>query len=149
MVNFKTGNLLEDQSDALVNSVNCVGIMGKGLALHFKLRYVPMFVEYQQVCADKALKPGMVWPWLTGELQPRVVFNVATKDHWRGDSKLAWVKQGLDELLKQVKEYKVKSVALPLLGCGLGGLDKVLVQQMTTYTASRLPSVEWNIYGAE
>ena len=146
MVKFKTGNILEDPSEVLVNTVNCAGIMGKGLALEFKLRYLPMFTKYQEACSKKELLPGMVWVWSTGEEQPKYIFNFSTKDHWRSPSKLSWIKQGLDELLKQTKAFKVKSVAIPPLGCGLGGLDWNVVKPMIVYTCNRLPAVDWSIY---
>jgi O-acetyl-ADP-ribose deacetylase (regulator of RNase III) len=123
-VRLKSGDLLKETTDAIVNTVNCVGVMGKGIALQFKQRWPSNFKEYEAASKRKEIKPGRMFIYDLGEWEkPRYIINFPTKVHWRGDSKLEYVEDGLRDLVKQVKHLGIKSISLPPLGCGNGGLD--------------------------
>ena len=121
MIEFTKGDMFEVQVDARVNTVNCVGVMGAGVALAFKVRYPEMFKEYQKSCRDGRVQPGTmhVWKSLTGEW----VINFPTKRDWRDPSRYEDILSGLDALRAYLQEQGQISVALPALGCGHGGLD--------------------------
>lgn len=121
------GNLLRCSAEALVNPVNCVGVMGKGLALAFKREYPANFEAYAAECKAKRLPPGSVFTFREGG---RWILNFATKDHWRDPSKLEWIERGLPELVRIVREKQIQSLALPPLGTGLGGLAKSAVEPL-------------------
>lgn len=113
--------LLDSTDDALVNPVNCVGIMGKGLALEFKRKWPAMFDDYKHYCDSKQLRPGLLHTYRlpTGQL----IINFPTKDHWRNPSKLEWVESGLQAVNTLCLLNNICSVSWPLLGAGNGGLD--------------------------
>lgn len=115
-------DLLRAPTDALVNPVNCVGVMGKGLALQFKLAFPANFVAYAAACARHELQPGHVHVFSTGKPQPRFILNFPTKRHWRDGSRLEDIRAGLEDLARLTTELKLTSIAIPPLGCGLGGL---------------------------
>ena len=118
-----TGNLLQARAEALVNTVNTVGVMGKGIALQFKKAYPAMFNEYKRAAKEGELQLGRVQVWSTGQLTgPRYIINFPTKGHWRASSRLRDVESGLDDLVRVVRELGIKSIAIPPLGCGNGGL---------------------------
>ena len=121
MLRFIKGDIFSSQADILVNPVNCVGTMGKGLALVFKKRFPDAFDEYVALCASGVLSPGK--PHLCKSLFPPQIVLFPTKDHWRGAAKVEFIDQGLNELTKILIKHKVSSVAIPHLGCGLGGLS--------------------------
>lgn len=123
MIAYLRGNLLEDDAQALVNTVNTVGVMGKGIALQFKQRFPANFVAYAQACKLGQVQTGCMWVTEPGELtDPRWVVNFPTKQHWRDPSRMAWVVDGLQDLRHFLVSNAVPSVALPALGAGLGGL---------------------------
>ncbi len=114
------GDLFESHCQCLVNTVNCVGVMGKGLALEFKKRYPENYADYVSRCARGEVKPGL--PYFYKE-KDRLILNFPTKDHWRMPSRLSEVEMGLDWFASQFMERGLKSIAFPPLGCGNGGLD--------------------------
>jgi O-acetyl-ADP-ribose deacetylase (regulator of RNase III) len=130
MIVYKDGDLLKDKSVALVNPVNCVGVMGAGVAEKFKQRFPENFFAYAKACREKTLKPGGL---LVCNRQnflkrdpadgPLYIINCATKLHWREPSRQAWVEKGLLNLRKFIDTAGIKSLAMPALGCGLGGLE--------------------------
>ncbi len=123
MVTFATGNLLEADVDALVNTVNTKGVMGKGVALQFKRAFPENYKAYRVACAAGRVQLGRMFVYATGRLErPRYIINFPTKDHWRSRSRLADIESGLEDLRRVLAELEVESVALPPLGCGLGGL---------------------------
>lgn len=125
------GDLLRVDADALVNTVNCVGVMGKGVALQFKRRFPDMFRDYRRACDGGDVRIGRMHVWETGELRaPAYVINFPTKDHWKGRSKLEWIRLGLQDLRRVLIQLGVTSVALPPLGAGNGGLDWADVEPM-------------------
>lgn len=123
-------DLWAQYAEIRINTVNCVGVMGKGIALQFKQRYPNMFKEYQKVCNNKQLKPGGLWVWTNSDYTQ--IVNFATKDHWRDPSKYEWISAGLDQLSKYLQgcyEYD-QFITIPPLGCGNGGLDWKKVKEM-------------------
>ncbi|MAP95465.1 MAG: Appr-1-p processing protein [Ponticaulis sp.] len=124
---FKSGNMFDEPVEALVNTVNCVGVMGKGVALEFKNRWPDNFRAYKKLCDAKQLNPGQMFVYDTHELffttGPRYLVNFPTKAHWRSKSKLSYIEDGLENLVDVLREYQIESIAMPPLGCGNGGLD--------------------------
>jgi len=124
MITFTQGNLLEARAEALVNTVNTVGVMGKGIALMFKERFAENFRRYAVACKAKEIRTGKMFVTEVNELDgPRWIVNFPTKQHWRGDSRMEWITDGLQDLRRFLIESGVKSVAIPPLGAGNGGLD--------------------------
>jgi len=121
MIKVLMGNLLESKAQTLVNTVNCVGVMGKGIALQFKAQFPDMFKDYVTACERKEIRPGK--PYLYRKLIPPWILNFPTKDHWRSVSRMEDIIQGLKYLLKNYNEWGIKSLAVPPLGCGHGQLD--------------------------
>jgi O-acetyl-ADP-ribose deacetylase (regulator of RNase III) len=136
---IKDGDLFTSGCQALVNPVNCEGVMGKGLAAEFKRRWPAMFVNYQRACHKGTLVIGQVQPCKVAE--DLWVFNLPTKDRWRDPSKLEYVEKGLDDLRRAIRSLEVKSVAIPALGAGLGKLDWPLVRARLHLFAATLPDV--------
>ena len=114
------GDLFESRAQTLVNTVNCVGVMGKGVAEQFKRRFPEMFEDYKRRTDLKAVRPGEPYLYRGSRVQ---IINFPTKDHWRSPSRLSDIERGLDYLAAHVAEWGVSSLALPPLGCGNGGLE--------------------------
>lgn len=141
------GNLLEANAQALVNTVNTVGVMGKGIALQFKKAFPEMFKAYETLCKAKQLQPGQMHVYDRGAmLHPRYIINFPTKRHWKGKSRLDDVIAGLDALVEELRSRRIASVAIPPLGCGLGGLDWDEVRPLIEQAMDRVPEVEALIY---
>lgn len=124
MIRFTTGNLLEADVDAVVNTVNTVGVMGKGIALMFKEKFPSNFKAYARACEAGEVRTGEMF--VTENLQlmgPRWIINFPTKQHWRGNTRLEWIESGLQDLVRVIRERGIRSIAIPPLGCGNGGLD--------------------------
>lgn len=122
-IKFIKGNIFNSKAQTVVNTVNCVGVMGKGIALVFKLRYPKMFDIYRQYCKDRHIGIGKLWLYKGEEKHPWVL-NFPTKYHWKYPSKLEYLEKGLDKFVQSYKEKGITSVAFPLLGAHNGGLDK-------------------------
>ena len=128
---FTQGNLLDSTARALVNTVNTVGVMGKGIALQFREAYPHNFRVYRQACSDKAVAPGKMLVVEDQDLTgPRTIINFPTKRHWRGRSRLEWIESGLDDLRRVLEDGNIPGVAIPPLGCGNGGLDWAVVRPL-------------------
>jgi O-acetyl-ADP-ribose deacetylase (regulator of RNase III) len=124
MIYYKNTNLLQSEAEALVNTVNMVGIMGKGIALQFKESFALNFKLYQKACQEGILKIGKMFVTETGQLNgPKYIINFPTKTDWRANTRLEYIEEGLDDLIKVINEKNIKSIAVPPLGCGNGGLD--------------------------
>jgi O-acetyl-ADP-ribose deacetylase (regulator of RNase III) len=124
MITFKTGNLLESQSQALVNTVNTVGVMGKGIALQMKNAFPDNTKAYNKAVKEGKLKLGNMLVVPVNSIDgPEFIINFPTKAHWRFPSQLSWIKEGLIDLRDKLLKYGITSVALPPLGCGNGGLN--------------------------
>ena len=143
---FKKGDLFSEPVQALVNTVNCVGVMGKGVALEFKKRWPENFKAYKRICDAKALSPGKLYIFDTNELfasdGPRYLVNFPTKAHWRSKSKISYIEDGLDALANAIREYKISSISIPPLGCGNGGLDWADVKPLIVSKLGELEDVE-------
>ena len=123
MLEFKTGDILAEDADALVNTVNCVGIMGRGIALQFKNAFPDNFNAYADACKRQEVEPGCMFVFETGQLtNPRYIINFPTKRHWRGKSRVEDIDAGLKALREVIRAKDIRSIAIPPLGSGLGGL---------------------------
>jgi O-acetyl-ADP-ribose deacetylase (regulator of RNase III) len=143
MIEPTQGNLLEADAEALVNTVNCVGVMGKGIALQFKQAFPENFTHYAKVCKEKQMKPGRMLVFETGSiLNPKYIINFPTKRHWKGKSKMEYIESGLVDLITQVKHLHIRSIAIPPLGAGLGGLNWSEVKQRIEAAFAELPDVQ-------
>jgi len=136
MIHYTKGNILESSAKVLVNPVNTVGVMGKGLALQFKKEYPFNFSEYKEVCKEKKLNIG---GYLAVKEKNKIILNIPTKEDWRNPSKYEYVEAGLKAISKFLKERpfgdndpeaKIDSIAIPPLGCGNGGLEWEKVKQL-------------------
>ncbi len=124
-IDYRTGDLFSADAEALVNTVNCVGVMGKGIALQFKKRFPDNFKDYSEACKRKEVQPGHMFVFETRrpDGNPKYIINFPTKRHWRARSRLDDVKAGLADLADQIRRWKIRSIAMPALGCGHGGLE--------------------------
>jgi O-acetyl-ADP-ribose deacetylase (regulator of RNase III) len=147
MIRFTQGNLLEAQVDAVVNTVNTVGVMGKGIALMFKERFPENYKTYAAACKAGDVRIGEMFVVSGVELDgPRWIINFPTKKDWRHPTKLEWVSSGLVALNEVIREKRIKSIAIPPLGCGNGGLDWDVVRPLIEKSMSDLADVEIIIY---
>ena len=122
-IRFTTGDIFAQRTQAIVNPVNCVGVMGRGLALQFKRRHPDAFLAYRDACAHGRVKPGRVFTFATALHSPRWILHFPTKRHWREPSTIVDIRTGLADLAATLARHRIGSVAIPPLGCGLGGLD--------------------------
>jgi O-acetyl-ADP-ribose deacetylase (regulator of RNase III) len=124
MIRFVTGDILGSDAEALVNTVNCVGIMGRGVALQFKNQFPGNFKAYQAACAHDEIRPGKMFVYETHTFtNPKYIINFPTKRHWRGKSRMEDIDAGLKALVQEIHERGIRSIAIPPLGSGLGGLN--------------------------
>jgi O-acetyl-ADP-ribose deacetylase (regulator of RNase III) len=148
MITFTEGNLLDAKAEALVNTVNTVGVMGKGIALMFKEAFPENLRAYVDACKNGEIKVGRVFVterhnWVGG---PKWIVNFPTKQHWRNPSKIEWIEEGLQDLKRFIVENNVRSIALPPLGSGNGGLDWRDVRPVIEGALGALPGVEVVVY---
>jgi len=123
MIYFKKGNILEATVEALVNTVNKVGIMGKGIALAFKKKFPENYKIYKEACENNQLKIGDLLVTQTERSIPKYIINFPTKQHWRSRSKIEYIEKGMEKLVEVIQEKNIQSIAIPPLGCGNGGLN--------------------------
>lgn len=143
MITYRQGNLIEADVEAVVNTVNTVGAMGRGIALMFKERYPDNFRAYAAACRAGEVQIGRMFVTATSELSgPRWIINFPTKQHWRHPSRPEWIEAGLNDLVRVVREKGIRSLALPPLGCGNGGLDWRDVRPLIEEALAGLPEVE-------
>lgn len=147
MIEFTTGDILQADAEALVNTVNCVGVMGRGIALQFKNRFPENFQAYAAACASEAVQPGRMFVYETRSLtNPRFVINFPTKRHWKGKSRIEDVDSGLSALVDEIRERGIRSIAIPPLGAGLGGLDWADVRPMVIAAMEPLTDVRVMVF---
>jgi O-acetyl-ADP-ribose deacetylase (regulator of RNase III) len=147
MISYKTGDILAEDAEALVNTVNCVGIMGRGIALQFKNRFPENFKAYETACKRQTVRPGKMFVFETGTLTfPRYIINFPTKRHWRGKSRLADIEAGLAALSDEIRARGIVSIALPPLGCGLGGLDWAQVRPLIDKALASFPDLKTTVF---
>lgn len=147
MLSEETGNLLDADAEAIVNTVNTVGVMGKGIALQFKQAYPDNFHAYEAACRRGEVRLGKMFTYETGLLgNPAIIINFPTKGHWRTKSRLQDIKDGLADLHRVIAERNIRSIAIPPLGCGNGGLDWNDVRPLISDALADLSDVQVMIY---
>ena len=148
MIETTSGDILTVDAEALVNTVNCVGIMGRGIALQFRKAFPDNFKAYEAVCKRGELQPGKMFIFETGSLtNPRYVINFPTKRHWKGKSQLADIESGLKALVSDIRRFGIHSIAIPPLGCGQGGLDWAEVRPRIERAMTAVPDVRVLLFG--
>lgn len=147
MVQTTNGNLLAAEVEALVNAVNCVGVMGRGIALQFREAFPDNYTAYKTACDRGELRPGRMFVFdLQRETNPRFIINFPTKRHWRDKSRLEDIQAGMSSLVEEIRQRRISSIAIPPLGCGLGGLDWSDVRPIIETALTELPDVVTLIY---
>ncbi|MBC6428230.1 MAG: macro domain-containing protein [Cellvibrionales bacterium] len=147
MIEYKTGDILAADTEALVNTVNCVGIMGRGIALQFKKAFPANFKAYAAACQRKEVQPGQMWVYETGGLtNPRYIINFPTKRHWRGASHMQDIESGLVALAQEIRQRNIRSIAIPALGSGLGGLQWAAVKSRIQQALAPLQDTHIRVY---
>lgn len=147
MIELVKGNLLRHNAEALVNTVNCVGVMGKGIALQFKKEFPENFRQYAQACEAGRVKTGEMFATRNPDMfGPKWIVNFPTKQDWRHPSKMIWIESGLQALARFIVENKVTSIAIPALGCSNGGLAWEDVRPRIEVALGTLPDVLVYVY---
>jgi O-acetyl-ADP-ribose deacetylase (regulator of RNase III) len=147
MIRWTTGNILDSPAEALVNTVNCVGVMGRGIALQFKAAFPKNFTAYAAACDRGEVQPGRMFVFDLQQLtSPRYIINFPTKRHWRGKSRIEDIESGLHALSQEIRERKIKSIAIPPLGSGLGGLDWKSVRPLIERALAPLSDVSITVF---
>ncbi|MBI2856759.1 MAG: macro domain-containing protein [Chloroflexi bacterium] len=147
MIQITRGNIVKADAEALVNTVNTVGFMGKGIALQFKKAFPENFRAYQRACNAGQVRPGHMFVYETGSLvNPKFIINFPTKRHWRGNSRLEDIQSGLRALIQEVRDRHIVSIAIPPLGCGNGGLEWRVVRPMIETAFAETPHVHVQLY---
>ncbi len=147
MVKYLKGDILDAPAEALVNTVNTVGVMGRGIALQFKERFPANFKAYAAACKRDEVHPGRMFVFDTGSLTgPRFIINFPTKRHWRSNSRIEDIASGLDALVEQIQALQIRSIAIPPLGSGLGGLSWHRVKPLIEEAMARVPGVDVLVY---
>lgn len=147
MIEYTSGNILYADAEALVNTVNCVGIMGRGIALQFRNAFPENFKAYAAACQRQEVQPGRMFVFATGELaNPKYIINFPTKRHWRGKSRMEDIDAGLVDLIDVIRRHEIRSIAIPPLGSGLGGLEWEEVKPRIGEALQRLSEVQVLVY---
>lgn len=142
MIEYRTGDILRADAEALVNTVNCVGVMGRGIALQFKKAFPENFNTYKAACKRNEVQPGQMFIVETGFMDnPKYIINFPTKRHWKGKSKIEDIAAGLEALVQDIRKLGIQSIAIPPLGSGLGGLNWPNVRQMIEEALCNLGNV--------
>ena len=147
MIRYTQGNLLEAPTEAVVNTVNEVGVMGKGIALMFKEAFPENAEAYVEACKNREVRVGRMFVTENRQvIHPRWIINFPTKKHWRGHSRIEWIQAGLKDLERVIEEKTIHSIALPPLGCGNGGLDWGDVREEIEAALAGIPELEVVVY---
>lgn len=150
MIEYKTGDILREDADAIVNTVNCVGVMGRGIALQFKKAFPENFKAYAAACKNAVVQPGSMFVFEIGRrTSPQFIINFPTKRHWRDASRMEDIESGLVALRETIRQYQIKAIAIPPLGCGQGGLDWVDVRPRIEAALNPLSDVRVIVYGTK
>lgn len=149
MIFHAEGDLLATDADALVNTVNTVGVMGRGIALQFKLAFPENYAAYEAACKREEVQLGKMFVFHRSANNPRIIINFPTKQHWKGKSKIEDIKSGLKALIEVVKKERIHSIAVPPLGCGNGGLDWDDVRPLIEQAFAELPDVKVQLFHPE
>lgn len=143
MITFVRGNLFSSPAQVLTNTVNCVGVMGKGVALEFKTKFPDLFIDYAKRCQNGDVRPGLPYLWDNGRTQ---VLNFPTKRDWREPSRLEDIEAGLKYLATHYQEMEIQSIAMPALGCGNGGLKWEAVRPLIEKYLAPIRDLEVFVY---
>lgn len=147
MIDYTTGNILQSHAEALVNTVNCVGVMGRGIALQFKNTFPRNFEAYAEACKRGEVQPGRMFVYETGFMHnPKFIINFPTKRHWRGKSRIDDIDAGLRALVEEARARGIRSIAIPPLGSGLGGLEWAQVRARIDAAMRELGDVRVTVY---
>ena len=147
MIDYRVGDILSENTEALVNTVNCVGVMGRGIALQFKKAFPDNYKAYARACKQDEVQPGRMHVFETGQLaNPHYIINFPTKRHWRGKSRIEDIEIGLEALVQEIRERNIRSVAIPPLGSGLGGLDWNEVRPRIQKALTQLKDVQVTVF---
>lgn len=147
MIEYKSGDILKEDAEAIVNTVNCVGVMGRGIALQFKKTYPANFKIYAAACKKNEVQPGQMFVFATGKfINPRFIINFPTKRHWRGKSRMEDIESGLKALVEVIRNEDIRSIAIPPLGSGLGGLTWAAVKKRIEETMRPLEDIRVVIF---
>jgi O-acetyl-ADP-ribose deacetylase (regulator of RNase III) len=150
MIELKRGDLLKQNAEALVNAVNCVGVMGRGIALQFRKAFPENFKIYEAACKRGEVKPGEMLVFDTHQVtNPRYIINFPTKRHWRDQSRITDIESGLEALVEEVHDRGISSIAVPALGCGLGGLKWSEVRPRIEKAFAKVPDVQVCLFEPE
>ena len=150
MIKYKIGDILKEDTEALVNTVNCKGVMGRGIALQVKKAFPKNFKAYKKACQLEEVRLGQMWVFDTGQItNPRYIINFPTKGHWKERSRLEHIEAGLADLQNVIKEKNIRSIAIPPLGCGMGGLNWDEVRPMIEAALHGLDDVDVVIFSPE
>jgi O-acetyl-ADP-ribose deacetylase (regulator of RNase III) len=145
MITYKTGNIFNSSAQVITNTVNCVGVMGKGLALAYKNKFPEMYNDYKQKCSEGQVKAGYPYLWENDQAQ---ILNFPTKRHWKQASLLEDVEEGLKYLASNYSDMGISSIALPPLGCGLGGLNWADVKNLINKYLGAIEDLDVYVYEA-
>lgn len=147
MIEYVSGDIIQCQAQALVNTVNCVGVMGRGIALQFKNAYPDNFKAYEKACKEKSVQTGRMFVFETETLtNPQFIINFPTKQHWRDPSRMEYIENGLVDLISVIRKYNIQSIAIPPLGAGLGGLDWQKVRSLIVNALQDLNNVQIMVF---
>jgi O-acetyl-ADP-ribose deacetylase (regulator of RNase III) len=141
MIEFKMDDIFRSECEAITNTVNTKGVMGAGLALAFKRRYPEMYKEYVEVCKKNELRPGKMHVWENPTGNPKYIINFPTKDDFRKDSEMSYIIDGLVALKDEIINRNIRSIAVPALGSGLGGLQWEEVKSLIKNFELMLPEI--------
>lgn len=146
MITYDNGSIFDCGATAIVNAVNCVGVMGAGLAKAFADRYPLMEKDYIEYCNNGLLRPGKIHTYYSSLGNDPIIVNLPTKDNWINPSKYTYIDNGMEKLASFVANFKLHSVAVPALGCGLGGLEWGSVKLGIEYWAETVPDTHWIVF---
>jgi O-acetyl-ADP-ribose deacetylase (regulator of RNase III) len=147
-ITLTQGDLLkQDDVDAVVNAVNCIGVMGRGIALQFRDKWPENCRAYEVACKANQLRPGRMYVFDSGALsRPRFIVNFPTKGHWRSKSRIEYIRDGLADLVALIRRRGIRSIAVPALGCGNGGLAWADVEPLIVAAFAQLPDVDVRLF---
>ena len=149
MIHLTDGDILKHEADALVNTVNCMGVMGRGIALQFRRAFEDNYEAYRKAAKAKEVRPGQMFVFERSSLQqPRWIINFPTKRHWKGKSRIEDIESGLVDLVRVIRDKGIRSIAIPPLGCGLGGLDWAVVRPLIEKALSVIPELDAYLFEA-
>ena len=147
MIEAWSGNLLQTDAEALVNAVNCVGVMGRGIALQFRKAYPENYYAYRKACKTGEILPRRMFTFPTGlAVSPKYIINFPTKRHWKDASRIEDIYAGLCALTSEIDRLGIQSIAVPPLGCGNGGLNWADVEPLIRRAFSKMPDLHVQLF---